>query len=91
MVRPHRFRPNPETADALRAASVRVHVFDDYGEAETPDSVFPNDWFSTHPGGRVAVCPMYAPSRRRERRADVLEMPKSGYRVQDFTDYSGME
>ena len=43
---------------------------------ETPDSIFPNNWFSTHSGGHVAVYPMYAESRRRERRWDVIEMLK---------------
>jgi hypothetical protein len=46
---------------------VRVHLFDDRGEHDTPDSVFPNNWLSTHPGGHVAIYPMHSPSRRRER------------------------
>ncbi len=75
----------------LRAAGIRVHVFDDHGELDTPDSVFPNNWFSTHPGGHVAIYPMYVPSRRRERRSDVIEMLKQEYRVQDVIDYSGLE
>jgi hypothetical protein len=123
MVRPHQFRPNPETAadnsfqgtspsDAgqqalldseralkevtqavqrLRDAGVNVHVFEDHGENDTPDSVFPNNWFSTHSGGHVALYPMYAPNRRRERRNDVIEMLKAQYRVQDVIDYSGLE
>jgi len=66
-------------------------VFDDHGAVETPDSVFPNNWFSTHSGGHIAIYPMYAPSRRRERRTDVIEMLKAEYRVQDVIDYSGME
>lgn len=77
-------------AEALHGAGVRVHVFDDEG-TETPDSVFPNNWFSTHPGGHVALYPMFAPNRRRERRADVIEMLKAEYRVQDVVDYSGLE
>lgn len=76
---------------ALDAAGVRVHVFDDFGEHETPDSVFPNNWFSTHAGGHVAIYPMYSPNRRRERRIDVIEMLKTQYRVQDVIDYSGLE
>ena len=78
-------------AAALEEAGVRVHVFDDFGERETPDSVFPNNWFSTHRGGHVALFPMHSPSRRRERRADVIEMLKAEYRVQDVIDYSGLE
>ncbi|MCA3777578.1 MAG: amidinotransferase [Burkholderia sp.] len=78
-------------AQTLADAGVRVHVFDDHGERDTPDSVFPNNWFSTHPGGHVALFPMYSANRRRERRADVIEMLKAEYRVQDVIDYSGLE
>ncbi len=77
-------------ADALREAGVRVHVFAD-ADHTRPDSVFPNNWLSTHAGGTVAVYPMYASNRRHERRADVLEMLKSSYRVQTIVDYSGLE
>jgi hypothetical protein len=80
-----------QAAATLRAAGVRVHLFDDDGTRDTPDSVFPNNWFSTHAGGRVAIYPMYCANRRRERRADVVEMLKAEYRVQDVIDYSGLE
>ncbi|MBV5265922.1 citrulline utilization hydrolase CtlX [Pinisolibacter aquiterrae] len=77
-------------AATLESLGVTVHLFEDEGR-ETPDSVFPNNWFSTHAGGHVAVYPMKAESRRRERRNDVLEMLKQRYRVQDVIDYSGLE
>jgi hypothetical protein len=77
-------------AEALEAAGVAVHLFEDEGHG-TPDSVFPNNWFSTHSGGHVALYPMFSPSRRRERRQDVIEMLKQRYRVQDVIDYSGLE
>ncbi|WP_296603589.1 citrulline utilization hydrolase CtlX [Nocardioides sp.] len=77
-------------AQALRDAGVRVHVFRDEDHTR-PDSVFPNNWLSTHAGGYVAVYPMYASNRRHERRADVLEMLKSDYRTQTIVDYSGLE
>lgn len=75
---------------ALGDMGVRVHVFDGDNPA-TPDCVFPNNWFSTHAGGHVAIYPMKAPNRRLERRADVIEMLKARYRVQDVIDYSGLE
>jgi hypothetical protein len=78
-------------AERLIDAGVRVHLFDDDGARDTPDSVFPNNWFSTHAGGHVALYPMYSPNRRRERRQDVIEMLKTDYRVQDIIDYSGLE
>lgn len=78
-------------AATLESHGVRVHLFEDQGERETPDSVFPNNWFSTHAGGHIALYPMYASNRRRERRHDVIEMLKTQYRVQDVIDYSGLE
>lgn len=77
--------------DALTTAGVTVHAFEDFGEKDTPDSVFPNNWFSTHHGGRVAIYPMFAVNRRRERRSDVIELLKERYRVQEVIDYSGLE
>lgn len=74
----------------LRRAGVVVHVFEDTSP-NTPDSVFPNNWFSTHTGGHVAIYPMFAANRRLERRPDVIEMLKRDYRVQDVIDYSGLE
>ena len=79
-----------DVARTLMEHGVGVHVFDDLGR-NTPDSVFPNNWFSTHHGGRVVMYPMAAPSRRGERRVDVIEMLKRDYRVQEVIDYSGLE
>jgi hypothetical protein len=78
-------------AQVLQGAGITVHLFDDDGRHRTPDSVFPNNWFSTHPGGHIALYPMHNPSRRRERRTDVLAFLKQHYRVQDIIDYSGLE
>jgi hypothetical protein len=77
-------------ARQLEDAGVRVHLFEDTGTL-TPDSVFPNNWFSTHAGGHVAIYPMLAPSRQKERRTDIIDMLKHTYRVQDVIDYSGLE
>ena len=77
-------------AKKLEDQGIKVHIFEDESSA-TPDSVFPNNWFSTHPGGHVAIYPMFAENRRTERRTDIIEMLKSEYRVQDIIDYSGLE
>jgi hypothetical protein len=77
-------------AQTLRSHGVTVHLFEDEG-TETPDSVFPNNWFSTHAGGHIAIYPMKANNRRLERRFDIIEMLKSTYRVQEVVDYSGLE
>ncbi len=80
-----------QVADTLEAHGVRVHLFDDDGSRGTPDSVFPNNWFSTHAGGHVAIYPMMPANRRGERRVDVIDLLKAQYRVQDVIDYSGLE
>ena len=77
-------------AETLGDNGIRVHLFEDEG-ISTPDSVFPNNWFSTHAGGHVAIYPMKLENRRLERRTDVIEMLKRDYRVQDIIDYSGLE
>lgn len=84
------FHEVTNAAERLEAAGVRIHLFEDEG-GETPDSVFPNNWFSTHAGGHVALYPMYSPIRRHERRQDIIETLKREYRVQDVIDNSGLE
>jgi len=77
-------------AAALEAAGVTVHLFEDE-TGHRPDSVFPNNWISTHSGGHIALFPMFTPNRRTERRGDIVELLKTTYRVQDVIDYSGLE
>ena len=57
----------------LRLVGVKVIVVDDIYEQNTPDSVFPNNWISFHQNGNVALYPMFAENRRRERREDILD------------------
>lgn len=76
--------------ERLESVGVRVHLFDDVGD-QLPDSVFPNNWFSTHSDGRVALYPMYSPNRRGERRADVVAALRRGFRVSAVHDYSVLE
>lgn len=75
----------------LRDAGVTVHVFTDTPAPDKPDAVFPNNWFSTHHDGRVALYPMYSPSRRAERRLDVIEALREHYHVTEVVDYSAYE
>ncbi|WP_164700014.1 citrulline utilization hydrolase CtlX [Modestobacter sp. KNN46-3] len=77
-------------AEALESAGVVVHFFEDHAH-DRPDSVFPNNWLSTHPDGRVALYPMFAVNRRSERRADVVQLLQERYRVDQVVDFSGME
>jgi len=77
--------------DTLRSAGVTVHVVDDTATPEKPDAVFPNNWFSTHHDGRIALYPMYSAARRRERRHDLIDELRKHYRIADVVDYSSYE
>ena len=58
----------------LRANDVDVTVVQDSPEPWTPDSIFPNNWFSSHLTGELVLYPMFAPNRRQERKRKVLEL-----------------
>ena len=58
----------------LRANDVDVTVVQDSPEPWTPDSIFPNNWFSSHLTGELVLYPMFAPNRRQERKREVLEL-----------------
>ncbi|KAF5039512.1 Amidinotransferase [anaerobic digester metagenome] len=60
----------------LRANNVDVVVVEDTPEPHTPDSIFPNNWFSTHASGELVLYPMCAPNRRLERKESVLNVIK---------------
>lgn len=77
---------------ALRAAGVDARVVEDTGEPAKPDAVFPNNWFSTHHDGTVVLYPMEAPSRRAERRRDVVDgLAAAGFRVSRLLDLAPLE
>jgi hypothetical protein len=66
-------------ATALRAAGVEVHAIEEPATSACPDAVFPNNWVSLHHDGTLVLYPMLAPSRRRERRMQVLvELERRG-------------
>ena len=80
-----------QAVELLRGAGVTVHVFEDTASPVKPDAVFPNNWFSTHHDGRVALYPMYSPTRRNERRRDVIDKLGKSYRISALVDYSAYE
>src|SRR5437764_12730814 len=79
-------------AGRLREAGVEVIIFEDQEELNTPEAVFPNNWLSFHTDGTVVLYPMYAPSRRPERRRDIIEQLQSGgFRVSRVLDLTHHE
>lgn len=75
----------------LRAHGVQVLVFEDTPEPHTPDAVFPNNWGTFHPDGRVLLYPMCAPNRRPERRPDILAALGQQFAVREIVDFSAYE
>ena len=79
--------------NALTAAGVDVHAFDGRSERDCPDEVFPNNWVSFHADGTVVLYPMLAPSRRRERRTELIESLERdhGYTITRTIDLTAHE
>ena len=78
--------------DKLRAVGVDVTVVDDVEHADTPDSIFPNNWISFHENGDVALYPMFAENRRLERREDILDiLEEKGFVINNIMDYTSAE
>lgn len=75
----------------LRTEGVEVQVINDTQLPETPDSIFPNNWFSMHEQGQVFLYPMYSENRRMERRNDIIEDLKKHYVLFETHDLSAYE
>jgi hypothetical protein len=57
----------------LRAAGVDVIVAEDSASPVKPDAVFPNNWVTFHQEGHIITYPMFAPTRRLERREAIIQ------------------
>ncbi len=78
--------------EKLRAVGVNVIVENDDLRMDTPDSIFPNNWISFHENGDIALYPMFAENRRRERREEVLiRLEEEGFIIKDVYDYTSAE
>ncbi|MDD2243112.1 MAG: arginine deiminase-related protein [Dysgonamonadaceae bacterium] len=76
--------------DILLRNDVDVTIVQDTPEPWTPDSIFPNNWFSSHLTGQLVLYPMYAPNRRAERKSQVLRVLRremSHTKVVDLTHW----
>ena len=79
-------------AGRLRSAGADVIIIEDKEDLNTPDAVFPNNWVSFHHDGTVVLYPMLAPSRRPERRRDIIEkLEASGFRTSRMIDLTHHE
>ena len=77
---------------SLRDQGVAVLVVEDTEQPLKTDAVFPNNWFSTHPDGKLILYPMFSPNRRLERRKDIIEqLMHLGFMVNEIIDLSFFE
>lgn len=73
----------------LRTVGIKVTVFEDQPAVFTPDAVFPNNWISIHQQKKIILYPIMAPTRRRERRKDIVAhflAELKGYTVIDLSE-----
>ncbi len=76
----------------LRDQRIYVLVIEDTDHPVKTDAVFPNNWFSTHPDGKLILYPMFSANRRLERRKDIIEQVMHlGFKVNDILDLSFFE
>ena len=75
----------------LRENGIEVAIAEDTLEPKTPDSIFPNNWFSTHSEGKLVLYPMFAPNRRAERKDVFLEEIKKNFDCKKIVDLTKWE
>ncbi len=76
----------------LRKHQVKVTVVQDTAKPDTPDAIFPNNWFVLLPKQRAVLFPMYAPNRRAERNERIVtSLIKEGCQICSVTDYTKEE
>lgn len=78
--------------EKLSSYGIEVIVVSDTEDYDTPDSIFPNNWISFHQDGTVALYPMFAENRRKERREDILDtLEERGFVIENVVDYTAAE
>tara|TARA_A100001015_G_scaffold275900_1_gene333609 strand:- start:427 stop:1344 length:918 start_codon:yes stop_codon:yes gene_type:complete len=79
-------------ASCLRMNNIKVTVVQDTLTPDTPDALFPNNWFALLGKGQLVLFPMFAENRRAERSNRIFEaLSKVGYEVMLTVDYSVYE
>ena len=77
--------------EKLRTHQIKVNVVQDTKDPSTPDSIFPNNWVSTHEGGTLCLYPMFAQNRRAERKSTVIDFLESNYKIENTLDLTDLE
>lgn len=80
-----------KVVSALDEAGINTIVVDDTNDPVTTDAIFPNNWITTHEDGKIILYPMLSPTRRLERRDDIVTLLQHQFEVTEVIDLSGSE
>jgi hypothetical protein len=77
--------------EKLRAHQIKVNVVQDTKDPSTPDSIFPNNWVSTHTNGTLCLYPMFDENRRALIKLRLIDFLDSNYKIQNILDLTELE
>lgn len=77
--------------EILKREGLNITVIEDRDIPVLSDSVFPNNWFSTHADGTVVTYPMFSKQRRMERREDIFDFLSEKYIISNRVHYEEAE
>ncbi len=75
----------------LKQAGINIELVQDDPAIPLPDSVFPNNWFSTHPSGVLMLYPMLTENRRAERKKEIIDKLRTSHKYTVVKDLSHHE
>lgn len=87
----HALKEFDKLIETLIAAKVNPIVVNDEPQSQLPDSIFPNNWFSTHSDGSLCLYPMFAENRRLERKDSIINILKNDFEVKNIFDFTHYE
>ncbi len=65
----------------LKEAGIQLHIHHEAEGTQSTDSIFPNNWFSSHTDGSLITYPMFSQKRRTERRSGVIEQLGDTFKI----------
>jgi len=82
-----------DMVDKLSKNGIRVLILSKEPHSITPDSIFPNNWFSYHQNNSLVIYPMLAVNRRKERQPEALIqiLEKEGFKKPQIIDLTKFE
>ncbi|MDI9356797.1 MAG: arginine deiminase-related protein [Chitinophagaceae bacterium] len=75
----------------LKEKGVDVFVVEDTQTPIKPDAIFPNNWISFNPDGRIFVYPMLSTNRREEKRIEIIKDFYKTTQIPEIIDWSKYE